>query len=166
MDQNRNQYEKAVQVHFIGQWITSLAISVICCAILFVVFAGYMVGLYEKTNLLEARADIMRENYSNLSSEIMFMRRLPIRSTTRAPAPAVVLEEEISGEVDIETPVVAAPEPQVAPMPEPQVVKTPPVAAKVPTPAVEVPAAPLAAPAAQTAVEKLAPDARVPASNP
>ena len=187
MSQNQ-QYEKVMQINFIGQWITSLAITVICCAILFVVFAEYIVGVHEKMNLLEVRIDLMRENYSNLASEIKLIRRIPSMPLVQAPAPvpapavqttepAVVLEE-VSGEVVVETPVVEAPvvetpelavaepvveattEPVVEEAPEPQIVQTPPVAAEGPTPEVSV-ASPV-----ETAVEKLAPDAQVPVSNP
>ncbi|HEU0118860.1 MAG TPA: hypothetical protein VFR09_09535, partial [Alphaproteobacteria bacterium] len=40
----------------ISLWITSLAVSITCCAVLFVVFAGYLTDI--KKNLAEANTQL------------------------------------------------------------------------------------------------------------
>jgi hypothetical protein len=59
----------------ISWWITSLAISVICCAILFIIFAGYLMDI--KSNLSEnrLRIDIAERRASEFSTEIDSLRR-------------------------------------------------------------------------------------------
>ena len=77
-DKNTNHYQKALQSHFIAQWITSLAISVVCCAILFVVFAGYIVKLHEKTNIAEVRLEVLMSRHNQLQSDVAQLRRTPL----------------------------------------------------------------------------------------
>lgn len=51
-------------------WITSLAISVVCCAILFVVFAGYLFGFREKLLVVETKLSMMEQRNAQLNMEI------------------------------------------------------------------------------------------------
>ncbi len=64
--------------HAITQWITSLAISVICCAILFIVFAGYIVRIQETMNLLSLRVELLKERNDNMTHEISMLRKGPV----------------------------------------------------------------------------------------
>ncbi len=64
--------------HAITQWITSLAISVICCAILFIVFAGYIVRIHDETNLLSLRVELLKERHDSMSHEISILRKGPV----------------------------------------------------------------------------------------
>lgn len=72
-----NHYQNATKSQFIGQWITSLAISVVCCAVLFVLFAGYMVRLQDRASSSEIRIELMQEKYTQLVSEMQSIRRTP-----------------------------------------------------------------------------------------
>lgn len=83
-----SQYQRALQSHFVAQWITSLAISVVCCAILFVVFAGYIVDLHNKSNLTQVRLEVLQERHNQLQSEVMMMRRGPIVQINNPPSQA------------------------------------------------------------------------------
>lgn len=51
-------------------WITSLAISVVCCAVLFVVFAGYLFGFREKLLVVETKLSMMEQRNAQLVMEI------------------------------------------------------------------------------------------------
>ncbi|MFA6279848.1 MAG: hypothetical protein WC612_03525 [Bdellovibrionales bacterium] len=62
----------------VAQWITSLAISVICCAILFIVFAGYIVRLHDTTNLLSLKVELLKERNDNMAYEISMLRKGPV----------------------------------------------------------------------------------------
>lgn len=82
-----NYNSKTMQSQVIAQWITSLAISVICCAILFIVFAGYIVDLHERTNLEMIKIEVLQERISQLQSEITFIKRTPVVHINTAPPP-------------------------------------------------------------------------------
>lgn len=58
-----------------SQWITSLAISVVCCAALFLVFAGYIVDLHRKMSETAIRVELLQEVQSQLTAELNAMRR-------------------------------------------------------------------------------------------
>lgn len=75
---NNNDNHKTLQTQIVAQWITSLAISVICCAILFIVFAGYIVQLHETTNLLTIKVELLQERNTQLSNEMTMMRKGPV----------------------------------------------------------------------------------------
>ena len=57
-------------------WITSLAISVVCCAVLFVIFAGYVVSIKEDLSMARLRGDMaeQRLNLVNTQIEMLFRR--------------------------------------------------------------------------------------------
>lgn len=103
-DKNMNQYQRALQSHFIAQWITSLAISVVCCAILFVVFAGYIVKLHEKTNIAEVRLEVLTERHNQLQSEVMQLRRAPLVQINSQTAPQVSQQTGEAVPADAQTP--------------------------------------------------------------
>jgi len=83
------------QPQLVAQWITSLAISVICCAVLFVVFAGYIVDLHESVNLLTIKNEVLAERLQLVQTELKDVKRAPlvqINSTPPVqPSPQVML---------------------------------------------------------------------------
>lgn len=78
-------YQKGsgIQAQFIAQWITSLAISVICCAVLFVVFAGYIVDLHEATNLTSVRLEVLMERHNQMANEFNDLKRMGLYNQLR-----------------------------------------------------------------------------------
>ena len=75
-------------------WITSLAISVTCCAVLFVVFAGYVVSMKEDLALARLRLDMTDQRLSLVNSELenLYHRAAPMVTPTSA-APAATAAE-------------------------------------------------------------------------
>lgn len=150
---------KPMQAHIVAQWITSLAISVICCAVLFVVFASYIVELNETHNLMVVKVEAMQEKISLMHNEMSVLKRQPlvqINTTTPpvvsatpdanlqdqpAPPPvpdSVLLSEPSGGPVSLdgkdELMTTATPPTAVPPMPEPQKVAPPEPPKPVPPP--------------------------------
>jgi len=63
------------------QWIISLAISVICCAVLFIVFAGYLLDVHNSVSLNTIRLEVLQERQNQLSSEIDYIRHpIPVNA--------------------------------------------------------------------------------------
>jgi len=58
----------------ISQWIVSLAISVICCAILFVIFASYIFDLNEKVAMSNAQLSALQESTNLVLNELKQIR--------------------------------------------------------------------------------------------
>lgn len=79
-----------MQAQLVSQWITSLAISVVCCSVLFIVFAGYIVQLHETTNLLTVRVEMIRDRQNYVEDDLAVMRRTPVVTLTTAPAKSMV----------------------------------------------------------------------------
>jgi len=71
-------------------WIISLAISVVCCAILFVVFAGYLVDIKEGISTSKMRLDLVDQRLNEMNADLENARR---RSTVQQiqviPSPVV-----------------------------------------------------------------------------
>ena len=90
-----------LQTQVIAQWITSLAISVVCCAILFIVFAGYIVKVQEANNLLTVKIEYLEERYRMLSDEVTRVHRAPqivqimSRPSVAAPAAGAIGSEAV-----------------------------------------------------------------------
>lgn len=83
---NANNTNKSLQAQIVAQWITSLAISVVCCAVLFIVFAGYIVELHDTTNLLAVKLEVLQERHNQLNSELTLMKRPTVVQFTNDPA--------------------------------------------------------------------------------
>ena len=83
-----NAGNKSLQAQIIAQWITSLAISVICCAILFIVFAGYIVELHDTTNLISVKLEVLQERHNQLLSEVNNIKRTPVVQINSVAPPA------------------------------------------------------------------------------
>ncbi|MGE4351427.1 MAG: hypothetical protein AB7E52_04475 [Bdellovibrionales bacterium] len=97
---NEAKNTNSLQAQIVAQWITSLAISVVCCAILFIVFAGYIVELHDTTNLLSVKLEVLQERHNQLNSELTLLKRPPVLQINGATAlktmgqPEVVLERQ------------------------------------------------------------------------
>jgi len=66
-------------------WIASIATSVLCCSILFVLFGGYIVEV--KNSLGEARESIrtIQENEDRILDELQMIRRGLLLKTNKGP---------------------------------------------------------------------------------
>lgn len=100
------------------QWIISLAISVICCASLFVVMAFYITDQHVTISNVALRMDLLQQRQDRLTNEIETMKRsAPPRtqslSDTATPAATTA--------VPAETGAVAAPKPAETPAAAPAV---------------------------------------------
>lgn len=106
-----------------SMWITSLAISITCCAILFVVFAGYLTDIKQNIASGNARIEQMAANQDALLLEIQALNRA------------------LATAKQIETPAASAPTAEPTPPPVPEAVPAPAASAPA-TPAVTPPAMP------------------------
>lgn len=57
------------------QWIISLATSVVCCAVLFVIFASFLLGVKENIALEKMHIDMQDQRISELKSDLDVVRR-------------------------------------------------------------------------------------------
>jgi len=72
-------------------WITSLAISIVCCAILFVIFAGYLVDVKENLAVSRMRSDMMEQRLNTMTTEMENLyRRSSVQQIQLIPAGASV----------------------------------------------------------------------------
>lgn len=109
----------------IAQWIVSLAISVICCAILFVIFASYIFDLNEKVAMSNAQLSALQESTNLVLTELKQMRAavpttIPTEAATQTP---VVMPQPPEGTApSVADPAMMAPQ---APAPAPEPVPAP-----------------------------------------
>lgn len=71
-------------------WIVVLAIAITCCAILFVVFANYLVAINKNLSAANARLSVMEANESQLLAEVQSLHHAILSNNTnagRAPPP-------------------------------------------------------------------------------
>lgn len=116
-------------------WIASIASSVLCCAILFVLFATYLIDIKGALRDNDERLNIIREREDRILAELEMIRRHAIFQTPKLEA------------TDIPVPLSTTPAPAAVPeaAPAPAAAATD-KAAPVPAP-VAVPAAPTPTPA-------------------
>lgn len=95
-------------------WITSLAISVVCCAILFVVFAGYLFQVKEDVAVAKVRSDITESRINEMALEIQILNR---RSTVQQIQ--IIPAAGAQGQTGAETPDAAAAAVTSTPAPAP-----------------------------------------------
>ncbi len=77
--------EDNMQGQLVSQWITSLAISVVCCSVLFIVFAGYIVQLHESVNLQSVRIEMLLDRQNHLERDMATLRRTPVVTLNTTP---------------------------------------------------------------------------------
>lgn len=71
-------------------WITSIAIAVVCCSSLFVLFANYLVDMKAELRDVNARLSILEERANNASATIDLLRaRLPQNAAAKTGAEPV-----------------------------------------------------------------------------
>ena len=102
----------------IAQWIISLAISVICCAVLFVIFASYIFELNEKVAMSNAQLSALQESTNLVLTELKQMRAaapatIPTEAVIQAP---VVMPQPVEAAPAVADPAMMAP---VVPQPAP-----------------------------------------------
>lgn len=100
----------------LNQWVVSLAITVVCCALFFLFFAGYFLRTQEKLIEMQVRSEMLEARMNTLENGLMMLGQRvavppPPMPVGVAPAPAPAVQ--------------AAPPAQPAPAPVP-----PPAAAK------------------------------------
>lgn len=82
----------------LSQWIVSLAVSVVCCAVLFLVFARYIVEIHASSSLAMVRIEALQDRQSQLVAELDALRRpIPVTYTKSAvPEVQPVVPPQIS----------------------------------------------------------------------
>ena len=107
-----------------SQWITSLAVAVVCCAFLFLVFAIYIADLRklnDQMSLTVVRLEALQTRQMQLISELDMLRRpagaavQPAAPSTAQAPPAATIDNEAptTAVPDIVPPAVTAPSPQL-----------------------------------------------------
>ena len=104
-------------------WITSIAVSVLCCSILFVLFASYLVEVKEAGEENQVRIKTVEERESRILEEIELLRKHVV-----VQAPAAVTSSGIpvsaSPPASIVIPPALVPSVTIAPAPPEQPVPT------------------------------------------
>ncbi len=95
MDQEDTNVKAPSQVMI--QWIASLAISILCCAVLFIVFARYIVQIHEQGKLTEMRLELMQEQNNRILEELLSLKKTMVAPAVVAP---VADEKPDMGQVD------------------------------------------------------------------
>lgn len=126
-------------------WITSIATAVVCCAIIFVLFASYFVDIREDIREGNLRINSIEEREDRILAEIEMIRKhgiaplvAPSQPAAETPA-APGVTEGAPGSEAAPTSLAPAPAPAAAPAPNSQATAP---AAPVPPPAATPPAAP------------------------
>jgi hypothetical protein len=91
-----------------AQWIVSLAVSIVCCACLFVVLAFYITDQHITVSTVSLRMDLLQQRQDRLTQEIDMIRHAnPTSAAVSAPAAAA------GGVVVDKAPAEVAPTPEV-----------------------------------------------------
>ena len=125
-------------------WLVSIAVSVVCCAVLFVLFASYLVEMKADLKDSATRINLVEEREDRILSELETMNKRGLASApVAAPAPAAPASAPVVEPPATPAPSAETPSPQVPAMPAPAEVTTP-------APPVAVPAMPATPPASAT----------------
>ena len=110
-----NPNQVAVGNSNVSWWIISLAISVVCCAIIFVVFAGFVVGVIENMAEMKGRFAILDQRVNDMSASIETLRtRSAIQQIQILPATAAIqVPNPVSTELKTSEPAPMAASPTV-----------------------------------------------------
>ncbi len=90
----------------LSQWVISLAITIVCCAIFFLVFAGYFLRVQERLIEMQVRVELNESRIAALENNYMFAMQ---QRAAPPPAPVVMHRQ----------PDIAAPAPAMPPEPSP-----------------------------------------------
>ncbi len=102
------------QQKVVSQWIVSLAVSVVCCATLFIVFAIYIMNLSDKTTLVGLRLEIIQQRQQQIVTDIDYIRRTMVQLpqlVQTSHAPHVLPVSSTSAQQHGETPEAPKPAP-------------------------------------------------------
>jgi len=120
--------------HHTASWITSLAISITCCSILFVIFAGYISDWKESLVAMRVRFEAVTERMNEMTSEMDNLRhREQVQQIQILPTP---------GNPSIQLPVSVTPSPQEGQTPAQPAAQPNPAPAAAPAPGAATPATP------------------------
>ncbi|MDR3448341.1 MAG: hypothetical protein P4M15_01080 [Alphaproteobacteria bacterium] len=79
-------------------WITSIAISVVCCSVLFILFASYLVEIKNDLRDNDLRINTVEEREDRILSEIQLLRTHGIiMGTAPVAAPAGAVAAPVAG---------------------------------------------------------------------
>ena len=81
-----SDYEENSRTSAMAQWIVSLAISIICCACLFVVLAIYITNQHNAVSGIALRIDLLAQRQDRLASDLDLIRH-PTVSGAQTVAP-------------------------------------------------------------------------------
>jgi len=73
-------------------WITSIAVSVLCCSVLFVLFASYLVEMKQSAKDNELRITAIEEREDRILAELEIIRKHSLAQATAPAAQAVAPE--------------------------------------------------------------------------
>jgi hypothetical protein len=103
------------------QWVISLAVSIVCCAVLFLVFASFLLDNQRSLMKLELQQEIIQTKLSAVDSNINYMMRLAKDSKqldTTVTVPSVTTTGETVSTPAVTMPaIVPVPAVPVAPAP-------------------------------------------------
>ena len=71
-------------------WITSIAVSVLCCSVLFVLFASYLVDIKNSLRNNNDRITIVEDREEQILSEVSLIRKHVVLIPSQPPAPVPV----------------------------------------------------------------------------
>ncbi|MDD3287999.1 MAG: hypothetical protein PHX43_03215 [Alphaproteobacteria bacterium] len=100
----------SMSVNSTVQWIVSLAVSIVCCACLFVVLAFYITDQHIAMSSVSLRMDLLQQRQDRFANELDLLRRQPPVAQNNNAAPAA----PAAGVVVDKAPEVKAPVPPVA----------------------------------------------------
>ena len=98
-----------------GWWITSLAISVTCCAVMFVIFGGYVADLRKDIAAQDVRIEELSQQQNTIMSEMDAIRHPSAEGLTQAPADSVMPKIDMPNETPGAMPSPKAPSLSVIP---------------------------------------------------
>ena len=104
--------EVSAKVQIAIWWITSIAVSVLCCSVLFVLFAGYLVTVKQSVELTQSRVETIEKREITILEEIEMLRKhVTVQPPVTVAAPAVEAPAAIPvpGPAPVETPAAPAP---------------------------------------------------------
>lgn len=71
----------------LNQWVLSLAITIVCCAIFFLVFAGYFLRVQERLIEMQVRVELNDSRIAALENNYLFMAQRAALAPPPAPIP-------------------------------------------------------------------------------
>lgn len=70
------------------QWVVSLAVSIACCAVLFLVFASFLLDNHRQLIEMRVRSEMMESKLATLENSMMWSLRMNAQKESARPAQA------------------------------------------------------------------------------